>query len=659
MKLSKKLSLSVSLLVALIVITLILVIGTIVKNDLVTVVEEEIEKSAVNGALIIENTIEGKLGRVMELAENSNVQSMDFELQRQELLPTISRLSFEDIAIVDRTGVGMYVKDRKESTHLKENYSDKVKEGKPFFSKIFISDITKNPVFLLCAPINKNGVVIGYVVARTNASFLNEITDTLGHGKTGYAYVVDSEERIVAHKTKDRIGKFGKDFNSTMGQAVKYVVASKESGVVSYKNTLNKPVYAGHDKILGSNWDLIIVADKEEVLKMYYSLIKISIGLLVLFVIIGIAVAFTISKKIAIPIIIMSKEVEKLSNYDLREDATSKLLEYSKASDEIGDISRALTLMKSNLTSLIKSIGNNAEQVAASAQELTATAETSASASEEVAKVVQEISTGATSQANETEKGAEEVEILAEIIENDRNLMERLNNSINDVNKLKDEGLEILEELTEKSRQNSEAAGTVGKIVLETSQSTKNIVEASTMIKSIAEQTNLLALNAAIEAARAGEAGRGFAVVAEEIRKLAEQSNIFTGKIDEIINELRNKTDFAVEKMKIAKEIVISQNESLEGTNEKFDGISKSIGSLNSVLEELKKSGRELVSKKDEITGVINNLASISTENAAGAEKAAKSVEETSEAVEQIAESSTALANLATELQNEVDKFKL
>lgn len=626
--------------------------------------ESSLKKTAKSASYQVLSIIDKKVKILTELSHRSETKTMDYTLIKTNFELDVKRLAFEDIALVNRNGEGKFILSEKTENFKENSEFFLALSGRPTYSDVFIDTETKRPMMYLYTPVEVDGISRGLLVAKINAEFLSTLTFTLGITKIGDAFLINEKGTIVGHPNRsfvlENLNPIDKSTNdksyNDFSNAVKLVLDKKE-GITEYSFD-GVDFYSAFVKIPVSPWYLVLSASKSEVLSSLNKLSLIFIITSTIFIVLGSLIAIILSRKFAKPITIISDEILRLSEYDLSRNQ-SVINTFTKSQDEIGDISKAVISLQTNLTELIKRISNTAQQVAASSQELTATTENSAASAEEITKVINEIASGANSQANETTKGSEEVEILGEIVENDSILMKKLNESLDDVNNLKDEGFVLLKDLSDKTQVTKLSSEDIAKVILETNESTNNIVNASSMIKSIAEQTNLLALNAAIEAARAGEAGRGFAVVADEIRKLAEQSNSFANKIDSIIKDLSQKTKNAVSDIKKVQEVVTEQSYSLDNTNNKFEGIAKSIENMQKVILDFNLSSQEIVKKKNQITEIINSLASISVENASGTEKAANSVEDTSSAIMQIAEASNLLANLAEELQEQVLRFKL
>jgi PAS domain S-box-containing protein len=108
------------------------------------------------------------------------------------------------------------------------------------------------------------------------------------------------------------------------------------------------------------------------------------------------------------------------------------------------------------------------------------------------------------------------------------------------------EGQAAINEEIETMQMIREKVEAIARQILELSEQAQQIGTIVTAVNDIADQTNLLALNAAIEAARAGEHGKGFAVVAMEVKKLAEQSQLATARITDLVNEIQNTTRASV-----------------------------------------------------------------------------------------------------------------
>ena len=486
--------------------------------------------------------------------------------------------------------------------------------------------------------------------------FVNKIDS---ENDLAYVLFIDTDLIATAHSNVDRIGIELDDPGSIAAaqNGEEYADFFHYSVTDSLTLDILTPIYSNNELIgainIGVNVDTTTLNNvlRDNLLKLALIFVLIAIistGVLITFV------RYLLTK----PIANLSKIIDKLSKYDLTFDENDEAVKYLKRKDEIGTITKALATMQKNLIELIKDIQGNSQHVASSSEELTATSEESATAADEVAKTIEEIARGASDQAKETEQGVANISELGKLIEKEQGYVNDLNNSTKEVNKLKDEGFEVLRDLIEKTNISNESAKEIHGTIITTNESAEKIEAASQMIKNIAEQTNLLALNAAIEAARAGDAGKGFAVVAEEIRKLAEQSNSFTEEITLIIKELTDKTEHAVNTMQEVGKVVASQTESVELTNAKFQGIDGAIERMKEVILSINESGQVMETKKDEIIGIIENLSAISEENAASTEEASASVEEQTTSMEEISNASKSLSRLAEEMQENVGKFK-
>ncbi|MBD5520227.1 MAG: methyl-accepting chemotaxis protein [Lachnospiraceae bacterium] len=399
-----------------------------------------------------------------------------------------------------------------------------------------------------------------------------------------------------------------------------------------------------------------IDAKKADIQKQFSQMLIAYAVSIVIIIIVVLVIAIFMAGRLARGIRRVELDLHKIENGDLSFEIDPRLL---NRTDEIGKIANSLDMVKQSLMGIIGDISRSSEELTRSSEDFSEKFSSITISIQDTNQAIEDMAKGTTSLAQETEVVNEKVQELGDVIDIEKDEMDKLESSVDTMMKYSDGASKSIDKLYEITEITTNAIQVVSEQTKQTSESAVNINNMVEIIKSMASQTNLLSLNASIESARAGEAGKGFAVVAGEIRALAEKSAESAAEIESVVRGLTTNVETSTNRMEEVINNVMEQQRQLEETRDAFDNLYKEINVVDDVAKIIGSQTDVLNKLKVVVADSVSNLGSVAEENSASAQETSASMQLVADSIQDCNNDTQKLLELSDEQSEKTHRFKL
>jgi methyl-accepting chemotaxis protein len=366
-----------------------------------------------------------------------------------------------------------------------------------------------------------------------------------------------------------------------------------------------------------------------------------------------IILSLAVSRVISGPRNSMKQKIALFANGDLSVDFKDS------GRDAISQMGNALDDMIQTLREVVVSIQDAGKQISDSSQDFSAMAEQTNASVDEFRSNIHDMGENISGLASTSEEVNASVEEVAAGAQTTAERGTDIARKVDEAMSAGDSGMSAVHSVVDGIGRVAESSIAASTAILELGGRARQIQSFVSQIGSIADQTNLLALNAAIEAARAGDAGRGFAVVAEEVRKLAEDSNVAAKNIAELASTITSDLDNIIEYSQKNSE---DSNNAKELSSTTESAISNMIGYLRDIAratQDLAAVSQEQAASSEEIAEAVQNMSAKVNNTSNASENIRTGISEVAAASAKAASGAETLSGLAGELQSKLSYFKL
>lgn len=511
------------------------------------------------------------------------------------------------------------------------------KEGA--FTAPFLDVITGKKVLSVTCPSysSADGSLIGVVAADLDLAGLTEQVKSQSLDGVGEAYLVDGSGLAIIHPdTEVAMEKNLFDVEGGLSHLKEVILNSSQGGHVRF--SFDGEDFAAFYMPLSTGWHLIITASESQLLAPLRALgIKSLIVGAVLTVLLLLFILL-VNRTVLLPLERLKTSSDAVAGGDL----TVKV--HSHRRDEVAQVSNGIDRMVTSLRSFFFNLNENGRKLDEGASSLGSTAEHN----ERLAALLKDRASGMRDDSLANSRAIEEVNCgMGEISSAIKDTARASQEAAHSAETLKKDAVTATEAISVASNRVEEMSSSFSSIAESVANLHENAGRIGDMVRSItgiADQTNLLALNAAIEAARAGDAGRGFAVVAEEVRKLAEESNVAAGEIGSLADEIVKRTKGS---LLAAEDGIALAERGTEDSHKMRTNITSVLGAVDLIGEQL----RTIASASEQQSSGIQEIAESIERISLGVTRTGSEVQEIEKDLHVLSEGADQLSNLAEVLK--------